>query len=192
MLTKLFWLSSLAALSWAECIQVGPIPRGTVDIMTFDLTGAIIGPTHAELTEVETRKVVQRTSNGKFNRVPFGEYSIRAWRDGFVSATREIRLEQKSLTVRLQLDIGLECYSFSSLSGTVSSKVGNHELWVKSVPLRGSEGTESRIEPSGRFFLGGLTAGDYVVVVLDGSAVIYTEVVKVIGQTNREISLPFR
>ncbi len=160
--------------------------------MTFDFNGARIGPTRAELTEVETHKVVQRTSNGKFNRVPYGQYSIRAWTDGFYSASGEIRLEQKSLIVRLQLDLGAECYSFSSLSGTVSSNLRSHELWLKSVPLRGSEGTESRIGPSGQFFLGGLTAGDYVIVVLDGSAVLYTKVVKVVGQTSLKILPPSR
>lgn len=166
------FLLLLAGLCWAECIEVKEIKYGTIELIAFDATDAIIAPVNVELLETGTRKVLQKTSRGKFERVRYGAYTIRVWAPGFRSSTVPIHLDQSELSVRAQLAVGMECGGYSSASGSVSPPPENRELWVKLVPIKGVGGIEARVGPHGFFLASGLESGKYLLLVLEGSSVL--------------------
>jgi hypothetical protein len=171
----------IAANSWAECVEVRPIEtrRGNIAVLAYDLTGTPITSVHAELIDVESRKVLQTTSTGRLDGVLFGKYIVRISYPGFYTATQELNVDRSDLTVRTQLALGEECgRRESTLTGSVAPREPHRELWLKAIPVRGSGGLETRVR-GGYFLLSGLLSGQYLVLVLDGATVLHTQVITV-------------
>jgi hypothetical protein len=177
-----------AATAWTECVTVAESRDGSIDALAFSSIGKEIVSPRTELIDPTTNKIM-RSSRGRFERVPYGTYVIRVSAPGFRSEQREIRVNQSELTVRFQLGLGRECGDYSSLKGSVSPVDGSRELWLKVIPLRGSGGAEYRVGRKGYFLVSGLTEGEYVVLVLEGSSVVHTQIAAITGDTNLSIRL---
>ena len=93
---------------------------------------------------------------------------------GFRRSEHEIRLDQPEILFRIQLSVAIECGGFREVRGSIHRAPTDHELWVKLVPLRGVGGTEARVSQDGSFLAGGLDEGQYLLLVVDGEAIVHT------------------
>jgi hypothetical protein len=60
---------------------------------------------------------------------------------------------------------------------------------VKLVPLRGSGGVETPIGRNGDFFVSGLEAGDYFLLVVEGKTIVSTRSVQIAGSERMSVDL---
>jgi hypothetical protein len=182
-------LLAYALLVNAECVQVGEIKYGTIEVIASDSRGLRIDSVSADLIESGSRKSVKSAFRDGVARVPYGEYLLRVQAPGFYTSEFKVRVLQSEMVVRAQLALGAECRGYSSIGGSIKSKSGERELWVKAIPLHGVGGSETRVGRYGTFLLAGLDSGEYLLIVLDGSSVVHTRAVKVAGEATVNIDL---
>ena len=182
-------LLAYALLANAECVQVGEIKYGAIEVIASNLLGDRIDSAIPELIESGSRKPLKSAFRCGVARVPYGEYLLRVQAPGYRSSELGIRVYQSESVVRTQLAVGAECLGYSSIGGSIKSKAGERELWVKAIPLHGVGGSETRVGRYGTFLLAGLDSGEYLLIVLDGSSVVHTRAVKAAGDATVNIDL---
>ena len=172
---RLLLILSAALLCSGECVQVGPPKFGRVEVSAFSILGERLPTLDIDLIEVGTHTSLKSRLNGAVaKKIPYGTYIVRVSAPGFRSSEHEIRLDQPKILIRIQLSVSIECGGFSEVRGSVHPAPTDHELWVKLVPLRGVGGAEARVSQDGSFLAGGLDAGQYLLLVVDGEAIIHT------------------
>jgi hypothetical protein len=173
--TRLLLILSAAWLCSGECVRVGPPRFGRVEVSAFSILGKRLPVLNIDLIEVGTHKSLKSRLNGaEATKVPYGTYLVRVSAPGFRSSEREVRLDQPETLVRMQLSVAVECGGFAEIRGALRHAPIDRELWVKFVPLQGVGGAEARIGQDGSFFAGGLDEGQYLLLVVDGQAIVHT------------------
>ena len=128
-----------------------------------------------DLIEAGTHKSLKSRFNGAVaTKIPYGTYIARVSAPGFRRSEREFRLNQPDSLVRIQLSVAIECGGFADVRGGIRPAPADRELWVKLVPLRGIGGAEARVSRDGSFLAGGLDDGQYLLLVVDGKAIVHT------------------
>ena len=172
---KLLLILSSALLCSGECIQVGPRQFGRVDVSAYSMLGERLSPLDIDLIEVGTHKSMKSKLKGAVaTKLPYGTYVLRVSAPGFRRAEREFRLDQPESSVRIQLSVAVECGGVAQVRGGIHPASADRELWVKLVPLRGVGGSEARVGRDGSFLVGGLEDGQYLFLVVDGTAIVHT------------------
>lgn len=175
MAKRLFLLLSAAWLCSGDCVQVGPPKLGRIEVSAFSIVGERLSDPDIDLIEVGTQKSLKSQFDGAVAaNIPYGTYLVRVSLVGFRTSEREIHLDQPELLVRIQLSVGVACVGFPEIRGSLHHAPADHELWVKLVPLQGVGGAEARVSEDGSFLLKGLDDGQYLLLVVDGKAVIHT------------------
>jgi hypothetical protein len=172
---RLLLILSAALLCTGECIQVGPPQFGRIEVSAFSMLGERLPTLGIDLIEVGTHKSLKSRLNGVVaTKIPYGTYLVRVSAPGFRSSAREFRLDQPEILVRIQLSVSVECGGLAEVRGSVHPAPADRELWVKLVPLRGVGGAEARVSRDGTFLAGGLDDGQYLLLVVDGKAIVHT------------------
>jgi hypothetical protein len=189
--TRLLLMLSVAWLCSGECVQVGPPQFGRVEVSAFSILGERLPILGIDLIEFGTHKSLKSRLNGAVaTKVPYGTYLVRVSAPGFRRSEREIHLDQPEVLVRMQLAVAVECSSsFAEIRGILRHAPPDRELWVKLVPLQGVGGAEVRISQNGSFLAGGLDEGQYLLLVLDGKAVVHTGNLVIPASTPVDIDL---
>ena len=173
--TRLLLILSAALLCSGECVQVGPPKFGRVEVSAFSILGERLPTLDIDLIEVGTHTSLKSRFSGTVaTKIPYGTYIVRVSAPGFRRSEQEIRLDQPEILIRIQLSLAIECGGFSAVRGSVHPAPTGHELWIKLVPLRGVGGTEARVSQGGSFLAAGLDAGQYLLLVVDGKAILHT------------------
>jgi len=173
----------------AECISVEPVETryGSLKALAYSIVEDLGTDVQIELRAADTSKVLQRSANGRLDRVKYGRYTVRVFVPGFDSEQVDVNVDRSEVIVRAQLAVSMECGAASSLSGSIASTGANRDLWVKLLPLRGGGGVEAPAR-GGYFLVTGLDAANYVLMVLDGGSVVHTEVIQVVGDKKVSIA----
>ena len=182
-------LLAYAFLTNAECVQVGEIKYGTIEVIASDSRGHRIDSVSADLIEAGPTRSFKSAFRDGVARVPYGEYLLRVQASGFYTSEFKVRVLQSEMVVRAQIALGAECRGYSSIGGSIKSKSGERELYVKAIPVRGVGGSEARVGRQGTFLMAGLDSGEYLLIVLEGTSVLHTRVVVAAGETNVKIEL---
>jgi len=184
MLIRLCVALCLEMLCRAECVSHAETEYGRVVFEVFTSLGEPLENAHIEFRELGSRKNFTSAFRGNVaTRIPYGFYDAHIVSPGFASVTREIRVFQPETSIRAELRVSMECGEYASLQGTIEPAPGDHLLWAKVVPFRGTGGIEVPIASDGKFSVGGLDGGKYLIMVLDNTYVIRTQTVEVIGNT---------
>jgi hypothetical protein len=188
--TRYLLILSAALLCSGECVQVGPQKFGRVEVLAFSILGDRLPTLGIDLIELGTQKKYQvPVPEGVAKKIPYGTYTLRVSAPGFRSVSRELRLDQPEALVRIQLSVSVECGGFAEIGGHVQPVPRDRELWVKLVPLRGIGGAEVRVSRDGSFLASGLDDGQYLLLVVDGRAVVHTESLDVPSSTRVTVDL---
>ena len=172
---RLLLILSVTWLCSGECVRVGPAQFGRVEISAFSVLGERLSSLDVDLIEVGTQKTLRSKLKGTVaKKLPYGTYLMRVSAPGFRRSERQIILDQSELLVRIQLSISIECGGFAEIRGTLHQTPADRELWVKLVPLHGAGGAEARVSHDGSFLAGGLDGGQYLLLVVDGNAIVHT------------------
>jgi len=188
---RLLLILSAALLCSGECVQVGPPKFGRVEVSAFSLRGERLPTLDIDLIEVGTHKSLESRFNGAAaTKIPYGRYVVKVSAPGFRRSEHEIVLDQPELLVRTQLAVAIECGDLTEVHGSVHPAPTDRELWVKLVPLRGVGGAEAHIGRDGSFLAGGLDDGQYLLLVVDGKAVVHTASFEVPRSSPLDVDLP--
>ena len=172
------WKRAFGALILAlncnsECVQVGPPQFGELETIVMTSAGDQIEKPNIRISELGTGKVERP------DHLPYGYYRLQVTVPGFKTYEAEISVGLPRTSVRVSLDVAMECRGGELIAGSVRSVPPNHELWVKAVQAYGIAGGESRVDRNGNFQIAGLGYGPYVVMVMDGSSVLHSETARV-------------
>jgi hypothetical protein len=174
--TRLLLALTVAWLGHAECIRVGPPQFGRVEVAAFSGLGERLPVLDIDLIEVGTHKSLKSHLKGSVvEKIPYGTYLVRVSAPGFHSSQREILLDQPEVSVRIQLSVAMECADFEEIRAVLHHALAGRELRVKLVPLQGVGGAEARVSHDGSFLFGGLDEGQFLLLVVDGKAIIHAE-----------------
>jgi hypothetical protein len=175
---------------FGECIQVGPRPTGTIEVAVHDLTGASFAPREVEVLEPHSRKLIYKGERTRLEGLPWGAYDIRVFSPGFEVGVRRVILDQAVVSARVQLQIGHECGPrYSSLTGTIGGKRRSKGMWAKVTSVVGVQSSEAPVGANGRFTIGGLAPGKFILNVIDADSLLHSRVLDLMGDTKLEISL---
>lgn len=173
--TRVLLVFSAAWLCYGECVQVGPPRFGRIEVSAFSILGERLSTLDIDLIEVGSQRSFKSQIKGAVaTKIPYGTYLVRVSVPGFRRSEREIHLDQPEVSVRAQLSVSIECGGFAEIRGSIHSAPTDRELWVKLVPLQGVGGAEARVNRDRSFLVGGLNAGQYLLLVVDGKAVVHT------------------
>jgi hypothetical protein len=131
-------------------------------------------PLDIDLIEVGTHKSLKsQLKDAVAAKLPYGTYIVRVSAPGFRRSEREFLLDQPESSVRIQLSVAVECGGVTQVRGGIRPASADRELWVKLVPLRGVGGSEARVGRDGSFLVGGLEDGQYLLLIVDGTAIVH-------------------
>lgn len=188
--TRLLLILSAALLCSGDCVQVGPPQFGRVEVSAFSVLGERLPTLDIDLIEVGTHKSLKSRLNGAVAaKIPYGTYLVRVSAPGFHRSEHEIRLDQPEILVRIQLSVAVECGGFAEVRGSIHPAPTDRELWVKLVPLWGVGGAEARVSQDGSFLAGGLDDGQYLLLVVDGKAIVHTASLVVTRSSSLDVDL---
>lgn len=153
-----------------SCSELLPAQFGEVEVRVVNLRGELIPGATAGLFRGRERFGLEK--------VGYGRYRLEVETTGFFG-TREITVAQQRTVVRIVAELGMSCLDERRpIRGVVDGMRKGEELWVKAVPVYGVGGAEVRVDGGGTFIIPGLVAGEYLVLVLRGTNVAGTAVVR--------------
>lgn len=160
-----------------ECVDVPETRHSRVEIIATDLTGKPVPVNEVEV--FAARESVLETQSPNV-RLRYGAYRLRVRAQGFRSTWRDIVVDKADMEVRVELALGsIACpLPPTAISGQIQRPDAKGELWVKAIPVRGTGGSEARVNKSGEFVIGGLEHSSYLVVVMQDELILHQQVVK--------------
>ena len=146
--------------------------RGSVEVQTVNFRGEPIPEATVGLFRGRERFGLEK--------VGYGTYRLEVESPLYYFKPRAITVAQQRTVLRVVMSIGMACIDpFRPIRGMVEGMRKGEELWVKAVPARGAgTGEEVRVDGGGTFVIPGLPAGEYLVLVLRGTDVAGTAVVR--------------
>lgn len=170
----------------------------TVEITALTTTGESVDGTISDLSrrgdnvidlvQPHTNKSFRANFRGtKVSDIPYGNYILRLTVPGFKNYEQPLRVYQPLVSVRICLNVSeIGGTSIPVINGTVMpiSSVSSN-LWVKLMPILGNNFMmESRVQSNGSFRLAGFDDGEYLLVLIRGTVVIYSKQVYLGGREN--------
>ncbi len=193
MRTRLFVFLSVLLICRGECVQIGAekISYGRVEILASDILGHRVSSLSIKLFDYAGLPIEAGFRGAIDAKLRYGKYKVRVLAPGFISQDREFVLDESELTLRIRLDVSIECGSrFTEIHGRVTPPPDDRELWIKSVPVLGTGDLEVRVKRDGNFVVGGLEFGKYILLVLDGNSVVHSRTIPIDGRSaNVEVAL---
>jgi hypothetical protein len=116
----------------------------------------------------------------KATRIPYGSYAIQISPPGTRTVSKTLTVAQPEVHFRyVSPYLRFPCdVPKTGISGKVERNGLSDELWVKAIPARGLNVTESKVGPYGYFQVSGLDEGSTVLLVLRGDEVLATTTVR--------------
>lgn len=144
-----------------------PIPGATVTLIS-------VGP---------NEKFTATGGEAKFQKIPFGRYSLETRLLGFEPWKQVVRVYQPSLVFRIGLELGADhAYERAELSGAIKPGVGGRsDLWVRLMALYTSDLIENAVDSSGHFELNGMAHGKYLLFLFEKGKLLATKPIDVLG-----------
>jgi hypothetical protein len=152
-------------------------PTATVEVLAFEATkGRFLGPPQVRAFESDDQpNLASRFRNGVASDIPHGLYRIEARLPGYFSDVRYVRVYQSKVTIVLGLRFD---YELPKLPPTLHGRVvgltaaARAKTFVKLVGVYESLSIESQIDQNGRFILGGLTPGLFLLFVAGENGIL--------------------
>ena len=162
----------LMIVAFNSCSEMLPTEFGAVEVQVVNLRG----------TPIAEAKVGLFRGRERFgmDKVGYGRYRLEVEAPAYFASPREITVAHQRTVFRVVMRIGMGCNDEGwPIRGQVTGMRKGEELWVKAVPARGAgTGEEVRVDGGGTFVIPGLVAGEYLVLVLRGTQVVGTAVVR--------------
>jgi hypothetical protein len=192
-MVRAFWwttlvVASTAAFNGQEKVP-GSVPKSaTVHLQAVSISGVDLGDVKVELFEPIATVYGAPTKNfaGRFRgntafQIPTGLYRLRAYKPGFYSSERYVRVYQPEIWVIVGLEFGSEATTVAQkLTGKVNHKGDSSEpIWVKLVGVYLDTSIEAKVEPTGEFSMAGMPDGKYILLTIQGKQVLDTRAVEV-------------
>ena len=154
-----------------SCSELLPTEFGAVEVQAVNFRG--------EPIEGATAALFRGRERFDMEKVGYGRYRLEVRAPGYFAAPREITVGHQRTELRVVMSFGMACMDpFRPIRGVVEGIRKGEELWVKAVPVCGLGGEEVRVDGGGTFVIPGLAAGEYLVLVMRGTAVAGTAVVR--------------
>jgi hypothetical protein len=149
----------------------------TVHVLAFESRGAFLGAPDVRLFESEEHKNLAGAFHGGVaDHIPFGDYRIEAYLNGFYPETRYVSVFQRSVTVVVGLLLGREARILPvppTLHGRISGPTPElKKTFVKAIGVYSNQSIESGIGPDGGFDLSIPQEGRYVLLVVNEDGVL--------------------
>lgn len=151
-----------------------------VEVIAFDTNGRYLGAPTASLFEADDHtSLAPRFRNGAARSVPFGIYRIEARLPGYSSEVRYVRVFQPSVSVILGLTFSLELPAIPpSLQGHVVGLIPPR-TFVRLIGVYSSTSMESTIDSEGNFRLGGLSDGQFLLLVVSQDGILASKAISI-------------
>jgi hypothetical protein len=188
-----------ACLLCGMCLgaQTRETPSAKVEVQVLTFVGEHLEDAVVTLVQKATNKALGQLLTVKDARhitslVPYGEYELHVRRPGFRSHKQSLPIYQPRLSLRVFLRVAqITDEAPTEVVGTVTAVPASAKLWIKMFPLLTGEFIgEAEVESDGRFRLTGLDAGEYLLVVMNGTECIYTKQLRLYGIVKATIVLP--
>jgi hypothetical protein len=171
------------------------LPHATVHVLVFDPFGGRIGNAQIHLRSRDRKRdLVPRANATDITEVPYGYYTASAWDTGGGVAEREITVNTKEVWVRVALSFpaGERAWPPGDLAiaGEVLPPPTNGDWWTRAEGVVLNVTREAPVSREGRFDIGGLEMGTYLLEVFDGSKLRHAETIKIdMKQPNTHITI---
>ena len=163
------------------------LPRATVHVVLCDQFGGRIR--EAQITQIQLRSrdrkrdLMPQAKATVITEVPYGYYTVSAWDTGGGIAEREITVNAKEVWVRVGLSFPAGEHAWPpgglTITGEVSPPPANGDWWAKAEGVVLNVSREADVSRDGRFTIGGLEMGVYLVEVFDGAKLRHVETVEI-------------
>lgn len=172
------------------------LSRGTLHVEVFSCFGDPNRESDIQLS-VDKQVIAKLARNGEFKNLPYGRYVLNAWDAGGGFTTREVTVNAKDIWVRLGLSFPtgdrIGPPGDLSVSGEILPAPKTKRWWVRVEGMFLHASQEAPLDHSGRFAIGGLEMGIYLVQVYQGSELRHVETIKIDPNhmvTQLSISIP--
>ena len=119
------------------------------------------------------RNLAARFHAGVATGVPYGNYRIEARLTAYSSDAKSVRVYQQHVTVILGLTVSQELPEIPpNLPGRIVGLLRTTKSFVRLIGVYANVSIDSSIEPDGRFDLGGLSAGKYLLMVVGEGGIL--------------------
>lgn len=162
----------------------GGLPRATVHIMAFDPFGSSIFAAQVHLFSRDRKQDLAPPGHPtEISGVPYGYYILSAWDTGGGLAEREVTVNTKEVWVRIGLSFPAGDRASPPgdllITGDIHPPPGDATWWARAEGVFLNVSREAPVSRAGRFTIGGLEMGTYLVEVFDGSKLRHAETVEI-------------
>jgi len=157
------------------------VPKATVRAVAYEANGRYIGAPDISLfvDEGGHENLASRFHDGVAVEIPYSLYRIEGRRPGYYSDAKYVRIYQPLVTVVLGLRFSAES-SPLTLSGRVVGYPGPAEkTFAKVIGVYENVSAESPISSDGKFTLGALSPGLFILLVVGEKGVIASRTVTI-------------
>jgi hypothetical protein len=183
--------SLLAGWLWAE------EPNASIHIEVLTLDGNSLDDASVELSMESVSRIVlsfdAKEGCYRSDEIPYGIYKLLIRRAGFRFHDQSLPVFQGHVSIRvfLRLSRSTDEEPTQVIGMVIPAPPSGTKLWVKMLPLLTTEYIgETIVRPDGKFLLSGLDAGEYVIVLMNGTNAVYIKQVSLYA--NLELIIPMQ
>jgi hypothetical protein len=160
------------------------LPTSTVHVQAFGPFGEKITAFQIHLYTPDRKRDLARPGQpSPIANVPYGAYTLLVYDTGGGVAAREIVINTKDAWVRVGLPFpgGDRVWPGGglSISGSIRFKPNNKDWWVRVEGVFIHTAKECPLPHSGKFSIGGLEMGTYLVQVFEGGSIRHVEAIEI-------------
>ena len=151
-----------------------------VEVIAFDTNGRFLGAPNVSLFESDDHKnLAARFRAGVADGIPFGIYRVEGRLPAYSSEIRYVRVYQPHVTVVLGLTFSVELPEVPPvLHGRVVGQI-SPKSFVRLVGIYSNVSMESSIEADGSFTLGGLSDGQFLLLIVGQKGILASRAVSI-------------
>lgn len=156
-------------------VREGRKLAATVSVMAFDTNGRFLGSPEVKVFESteEHKNLAAKFNAGVAEGIPYGEYTIEARLTAYSSDSKRVGVYQRHVVIVLGLTVGHELPTLPpNLPGRIIGHLPAAKAFVRLVGVYANVSIDSSIDPDGRFDLGGLSDGKYLLVVVGEGGIL--------------------
>lgn len=160
-----------------------------IHIQSVDILGRSIRKAHVRLTSVGNGNgAVFESETGDLDRVPYGDYRVRALAPGFNTGERSITIDRPNMWVTMPLTVWSHFVRDEPvLSGKIVPPIADGTVWAKLVGVYNNVVLESAVTGQGLFHFEPKDPGLYIVLVIKSDRVLDTAQIELIGYKRIEM-----
>jgi hypothetical protein len=156
-------------------IREGRKLYSTVSVLAFDTYGRPLGPPRIKLFELgdDHHDFGDKFRHGVATGIPYGDYSIEAWLEGYAWDSKAIRIYGPHVSAVVGLTFKTEPPLIPpDLPGQVVGPVPARNTFARLVGIYNNVAIDSLVDADGRFTLFGISDGKYLLLVVGESGVL--------------------